>query len=53
MKTRAVRWLGRLKAGLMKADGAGEYWQAGKSVEGIHAVKPVAEIMKEFAAALA
>ena len=42
----------RLKAGLMKADGATEYWQAGKSVAGIHDVKPAGEIVREFAQVL-
>ena len=44
--------LRRLKAGLMKADGAGEYWQAGKSVAGIHQVMAAGEIVREFAAAM-
>ena len=43
--------LRRLKAGLSKADGAGEYWQAGKSVAGIEAVRPAAELVREFAEA--
>jgi hypothetical protein len=38
------------------AGGAGEktskdYWQAGKSVAGIHAVEPVGEIVRRFATA--
>ena len=43
--------LRRLKAGLSKADGANEYWQAGKSVAGIEAVRPAAELVREFAEA--
>ena len=39
----------RLKAGLNKENGASEYWQAGKSVAGIHDVRPAAEIVHEFA----
>jgi nitronate monooxygenase len=42
----------RLKAGLMKDQGAGEYWQAGKSVAGIHELKPAGDIVREFDAAL-
>ena len=41
----------RLKAGLTKESGADEYWQAGKSVAGIHDVRPAGEIVREFAAA--
>src|SRR5206468_1651234 len=40
--------LRRLKAGMLKTDGASEYWQAGKSVAGIHDVKPAGEIVHEF-----
>jgi nitronate monooxygenase len=43
--------LRRLKAGMSKDSGAGEYWQAGKSVAGIHDVRPAAAIVAEFAAA--
>jgi nitronate monooxygenase len=43
--------LRRLKAGLNKSDGANEYWQAGKSVAGIHEVRPAGEIVREFAEA--
>ena len=39
----------RLKAGLNKENGASEYWQAGKSVAGIHDVRPAGEIVHEFA----
>jgi len=37
----------------LTAAGANEYWQAGKSVAGIDSVKPVAVLVREFAAALA
>ena len=43
--------LRRLKRGLASASGRGEYWQAGKSVEGITGVRPAAEIVRELAAA--
>jgi nitronate monooxygenase len=42
----------RLKKSLMTEDTSGEYWQAGKSVAGIHEVKPAGQIVGEFAAAL-
>ena len=41
--------LRRLKAGNAKASGAAEYWQAGKSVAGIHDVRSAGEIVREFA----
>ena len=48
----ALRSIRRLKKSLMTDDTSSEYWQAGKSVAGIHEVKPAAEIVREFAAAL-
>jgi nitronate monooxygenase len=42
----------RLEKSLMTDDTSSEYWQAGKSVAGIHEVKPAAQIAREFAAAL-
>jgi nitronate monooxygenase len=45
---RAVR---RLKQGLMR-EATEDYWQAGKSVAGIDAVEPAAEIVRRFAGAL-
>ena len=47
----ALNSVRRLKAGLSKSDGKGEYWQAGKSVAGIHEVRPAGDIVREFAAA--
>jgi len=41
----------KLKSGLSKPDGAGEYWQAGKSVAGIHDIRPAGDIIHEFEAA--
>lgn len=43
--------LRRLKSGLNKTTGAGEYWQAGKSVAGIKDIRPAREIVREFAGA--
>ena len=48
----ALKSLYRLKKDLYKERGAEEYWQAGKSVEGIHGVEPVADIVRKFAKAL-
>jgi len=48
----ALTSLRRLKKSALTSRGATEYWQAGKSVGGIHDVRPVAEIMAEFEAAL-
>jgi nitronate monooxygenase len=42
----------RLKKSLLTDDTSTEYWQAGKSVAGIREIKPAAEIVKDFAAAL-
>ena len=42
----------RLKKSLMTDDTSTEYWQAGKSVAGIHEIRPAGEIVREFAAAL-
>jgi nitronate monooxygenase len=47
----ALSSLRRLKAGLGKASGAEEYWQAGKSVSGITSIRPAGEIVQEFASA--
>jgi nitronate monooxygenase len=48
----ALNSLRRLKNSLMTEDTSSEYWQAGKSVAGIHEVKPASQIVREFAAAL-
>jgi nitronate monooxygenase len=42
----------RLKESLLTDDTSTEYWQAGKSVAGIHELKPAGDIVREFAAAL-
>jgi nitronate monooxygenase len=46
----ALTSLRRLKVGLSKSNGDGEYWQAGKSVAGIHDIRPAGDIVREFAA---
>jgi nitronate monooxygenase len=48
----ALTSLRRLKRSALSARGATEYWQAGKSVAGIHDVRSVAEIMSDFALAI-
>jgi nitronate monooxygenase len=42
----------RLKRSLMRDDARGEYWQAGKSVAGIHDIRPAGQVVREFAAVL-
>lgn len=49
----AVRSAYRLKKDLYRGRGAEEYWQAGRSVDGIHGVEPVREIVAKFEQALA
>ncbi len=44
-----LRSVRRLKQSALSAKGATEYWQAGKSVGGITAIKPAAEVVREFA----
>lgn len=44
--------LRRLKKTSLSSSGAQDYWQAGKSVVGIHSVESVADVVREFAAAL-
>jgi nitronate monooxygenase len=46
----ALRSLWQLKRASLDGGGA-DYWQAGKSVDGIHAVEPVAAIVRRFAEA--
>jgi nitronate monooxygenase len=48
----ALNSVRRLKKSLLTDDTSTEYWQAGKSVAGIHEVKPAAQIVREFAAAI-
>jgi nitronate monooxygenase len=48
----ALNSVRRLKKSLHSSDVSTDYWQAGRSVAGIHAVKPAGDIVREFAAAL-
>lgn len=49
----ALPSLWRLKRASLDERGAREYWQAGRSVAGIHSIEPAGEIVHRFAAALA
>jgi nitronate monooxygenase len=44
----ALRSLRQLKKSNLDQSGKFDYWQAGKSVSGIHEILPVAEIMEKF-----
>jgi len=46
-----LRSLWQLKHASLDTSGDNDYWQAGKSVAGIHAIEPVGEIVRRFAAA--
>ena len=48
----ALNSVRRLKKSLLTDDTSIEYWQAGKSVAGIHEIKAAGQIVREFAAAL-
>lgn len=47
----ALRSIWKLKRSLMDGSSTKDYWQAGKSVEGIAAVEPAGDIVREFARA--
>ncbi len=48
----ALNSVRRLKRSLHSANVSTDYWQAGKSVAGIHDVRPAGQIVREFATAL-
>ncbi|HJQ21497.1 MAG TPA: nitronate monooxygenase, partial [Gemmatimonadaceae bacterium] len=48
----ALRSAYRLKKDLYKGAGTEEYWQAGKSVDGIHGVESVADVVRKFGDAI-
>ena len=48
----ALNSVRRLKKSLNSENVSTEYWQAGRSVAGIHDIRPAAQIVQEFAAAL-
>jgi nitronate monooxygenase len=47
----ALRSIWKLKRSLMNGSSSKDYWQAGKSVAGIHAIKAAGTVVREFAAA--
>jgi nitronate monooxygenase len=47
----ALRSVWQLKRSSLDESGAKDYWQAGRSVAGIHAVEPAGEVVRRFAAA--
>jgi nitronate monooxygenase len=47
----ALRSLWQLKRASLDSTGDNDYWQAGKSVAGIHAIEPAGEIIRRYAAA--
>jgi nitronate monooxygenase len=49
----AIRSLYRLKKDLYRHRGAEEYWQAGRSVDGIHGIESARDVVRKFEAALA
>ena len=52
MRTLYALWSGwRLKQSSYDESGKKDFWQAGRSVAGIHEIKPVAEIIDELVAA--
>jgi nitronate monooxygenase len=48
----ALRSLWQLKQGLRRSAPERDYWQAGRSVAGIHAIEPAGDVVRQFAAAL-
>jgi nitronate monooxygenase len=49
----ALRYVRQLKRAVLGGGSSKDYWQAGKSVAGIHAVEPAGEIVRRCAAAAA
>ncbi|MGD0993627.1 MAG: nitronate monooxygenase [Gemmatimonadales bacterium] len=47
----ALRYVRKLKRAVLEGGSPKDYWQAGKSVAGIHAIEPAGEIVRRFAAA--
>jgi nitronate monooxygenase len=47
----AVRSVVRLRRASMASGASTDYWQAGKSVAGIHSVEPIAKVLSDFAEA--
>jgi nitronate monooxygenase len=49
----ALRSLWQLKRSLGRGDPASDYWQAGRSVDGIDSIEPAGDVVRSFARALA
>jgi nitronate monooxygenase len=47
----ALRAMRQLKNASLDPSGAFDFWQAGRSVAGIHAIEPAGEIVRRFARA--
>jgi nitronate monooxygenase len=47
----ALRSLYKMKKDSVTGSGVGEYWQAGRSVAGIHGIEPAGEIVRRFSEA--
>ncbi len=48
----ALRSLWQLKRASLDDSGRRDYWQAGKSVDGVHAIEPAGEIVRRFGRAM-
>jgi len=48
----ALRYVRRLKRAVLAGGSTRDYWQAGKSVAGVHAIEPAGDIVRRCAAAL-
>ena len=47
----ALRALRTLKKASLEGSVYGDYWQAGRSVEGIDSIEPAGDVVRQFAAA--
>ena len=47
----ALRYVRKLRQAVLEGGSAKDYWQAGKSVAGVHAIEPAGDIVRRFAAA--
>jgi nitronate monooxygenase len=47
----ALRAMRQLKRASLEPVGSYQFWQAGKSVSGIHAIEPAGDIVRRFTAA--
>ena len=47
----ALRYVRKLRRAVLKGGSSKDYWQAGRSVAGIHAIEPAGDIVRRFAEA--